>query len=101
MELSNPKHTDHHFKKMSEYKYTLEFVEPRKSYEELQKENRALKLAFQVLKTASELFSNVQKLGATFPQNKTICPKCRSKKIAISEFWKESLCVDCDYRWEW
>jgi hypothetical protein len=38
MEIENPKHTDHHFTKMSEYKYTLEFVEPRKSYEELQKE---------------------------------------------------------------
>lgn len=59
----NPKHTDHHFTKISEYKYTLKFVEPSKSYEELQKENRALKLAFQVLKTGLKLFTNLKKVN--------------------------------------
>lgn len=65
MELSkeNPKHTDHHFTKMSEYKYTLEYIEPRKSYEELQKENEALKLTFQVLKTGLELFTSLKKVN--------------------------------------
>jgi len=59
----NPKHTDHHFTPISEYKYTFEFVEPRKTYEELQKENEALKLTFQVLKTATELFNNLKKVN--------------------------------------
>lgn len=39
--------SDHHFKKMSEYKYTLEFVEPRKSdlemlYNELKERKKYL-----------------------------------------------------------
>lgn len=43
----NPKHTDHHFTKMSDYKYTLEFVEPRKSdleilYNELKERKKYL-----------------------------------------------------------
>jgi len=59
----NPKHTDHHFTKMSDYKYTLEFVEPRKTYEELQMENRALELAFEVLKTGLKLFTNLKKVN--------------------------------------
>lgn len=126
----NPKHTDHHFTKISEYKYNLievdktktdlekvksiydyhkqkldnmkhnlsllenptdhefnsfndqirvlaailgdlfkeiiepnESVEPSKSYEELQKENEALKLTFQVLKTGLELFTSLKKVN--------------------------------------
>lgn len=137
MELNkeNPKHTDHHFTKMSEYKYNLIEVQKlnetdqrliigtlRRENESLKNERKKFKATIETIKTSIEsleLFANVQKLGATFqkggitnnsegpemvvntPQNKTICPKCRSKKIAISEFWKESLCVDCDYRWEW
>jgi hypothetical protein len=54
----NPKHTDHHFKKMSEYKYTLEFVEPRKSYDELQKENNKLKMILRNLKYTANLYNN-------------------------------------------
>jgi len=123
--------TDHHFTPISEYKYTLEFVEPRKTYEELQKENEALKLTFQVLKTATELFNNVKKLGETFQKGgivnsdseepemvynekkelaknfvmtkkKDICPSCGSKNVAVCyNPFNESLCVDCDQHWEW
>jgi len=43
--------TDHHFAKMSEYKYNLIEAEPRKSYEELE----ILKLCESIIKTALQL----------------------------------------------
>jgi hypothetical protein len=58
----NPKHTDHHFTPLSEYKYTLEFLEPRKTYEELQKENNRLKLVLKKIYQAAQLHKNSIKL---------------------------------------
>lgn len=58
MNTENPKTSDQHFKPLNEYKYNLEFVEPQKSYEELQKENNRLKLVLKKIKQASELFKN-------------------------------------------
>lgn len=51
MNTDTPKHSDHHFKRMSDYKYALEFVEPDKSYKELE----MLKLCESIIKTALQL----------------------------------------------
>jgi len=100
--------TDHHFKPLNEYKYNLIEVEPRKSYEELQKENEALKLTFQVLKTASELFTNIQKLGSTFQKGGIVnnsagpemiyrkCPNCGANNTRKESLASKYTCKYCE-----
>lgn len=88
MNTDTPKHTDHHFKKMNEYKYKLIEVEPRKSYEQLE----MLKLCESIIKTALQLHQKktheFKKSGITNNSEGPEMVVNEKKRVKIVDFLK-------------